>query len=134
MNFKIISIVLLLLFTSSIACAGENTEVISFEDVDFNIPDNFTQGDVKDYNKLGSEGKLPVFENESETIEIIVINDWMGMSLDDLYIDGALSKTVNQHKGWSYTKNNIDYFSYAEDNKGIIVGSSNHELLNEIII
>ena len=69
-------------------------EKISFEDVNFHIPVNFTKsGAISDYTMLSSERKICVFSNDlNETIVITVISDWMGMSLDDFKCDGAVKK------------------------------------------
>ena len=59
-------------------------------------------------------------------IQITVISDWMGMSLDELYKDGAQKTKINGHEGWNYTYNNLTYFGYVENDIGILVGATNH--------
>ena len=133
---KILLLICLVFLLSGIVCAGENSTKITFEGVNFNIPDSFNQsGDVSDYDKLGSEGVRCLYQNgESESIEIIVVHDWMGMSLDDLHVDGAVKGVINSHEGWKYSQNGLYYFSYVDDDSGIIVGSQNQTLISEIIV
>ena len=132
---KTVSILLLAFLLFTTVYAGDDSTV-TFEGVDFNIPDGFNiTGDIDDYEKLGSDAKTCQYANcLNETIELTVITDWMGMSLDDLYRDGAFKKTVNSHKGWCYDENNLHYFGYVDDDCGILIGVTNQSSLSEIII
>ena len=58
----------------------------------------------------------------------------MGMSLDELYKEGASKAEINGHEGWNYTEGNLTYFGYVEDDSGIIIGVTNQTRLNEVII
>lgn len=114
----------------------ENSTNITFEGVDFTIPQGF--GELKDdenYDDLGSEGKTCFYINEANgEIQITVISDWMGMSLEELYRDGAVKSSVNGHEGWNYTENDLHYFGYVEGDTGILVGVTNETRLFEVII
>ena len=130
--FKVISLILFIFLIMTAVSAGEK---IAFEGVNFHIPDNFTKSDdIMDYTKLGSEGKTCVYSNDlNETIELTVVSDWMGMSLNDFKCNGAVKKTINGHEGWSYNQKSLYYFGYISDDKGILVGVSNQTYLNEIV-
>lgn len=112
------------------------TTNITFEGVDFTIPMGFGEAkDAEDFDDLGSEGKTCFYINEARgEIVITVISDWMGMSLDELYQDGASKLTINGHEGWHYKKDNLTYFGYVEDDTGILVGVTNQTRLKEVII
>ena len=128
---KIFSVIFIIALSVGAVGAGVN-----FQGVDFNIPDDFNKsGVVRDFNDLGSEGKTCRYINGSnEIIEITVVSDWMGMSLDDLRQDKASSTSLRGHDGWSFKKNNLYCFSYIDGDKGIIVGVSDKALLNQIIV
>ena len=128
---KIFSIIFIItLFVGAVGAS------INFQGVNFNIPDDFNKsGVVRDFNDLGSEGKTCRYINGSnEIIEITVVSDWMGMSLDDLHQDKASSTSIKGHDGWGFKKDNLYCFSYMDDDKGIIVGVSDKSLLNQIIV
>lgn len=113
-----------------------NTTNITFEGVNFTIPEGFGEfKDSEDFNDLGSNGKTCFYINEANgEIQITVISDWMGISLDELYKDGAEKTTINGHKGWNYTENNLTYFGYVENDTGILVGASNETRLFEVVL
>ena len=114
----------------------ENTTKISFEGMEFMIPMGFGEyQDVKDFNDLGSDGKTCFYISEDYGhITITVISDWMGMSLDELYQEGATKTTINGHEGWNYTKDNLTHFGYVHDDHGVIVAVTNQSRLFEVVI
>ena len=109
---------------------------ITFEGVDFTIPEGFGQlKDNEDFNDLGSDGKTCFYINEAKgEIQITVISDWMGMSLEELYKDGATKTKINGHSGWNYTENDLHYFGYVHNDTGILVGVTNETRLFEVIL
>ena len=113
-----------------------NTTNITFEGVDFTIPAGFGElKDSQDFNDLGSEGQTCFYINEAQgEIQITVISDWMGMSLDELKKDGATKTKLNGHEGWNYTENNLTYFAYVENDTGILVGATNQTRLLEVVL
>ena len=115
---------------------SSNSTNITFEGVDFTIPEGFAQmKDHEDYNDLGSDGKTCFYMNEAKgEIQITVISDWMGMSLDELYKDGATKTHINGHKGWNYTEDGLHYFAYVHNDTGILVGVTNETRLFEVIL
>jgi hypothetical protein len=140
-----IFILLVVLLAASVimqVTAGSNvnysneSENITFEGVNFTIPKGFGESkDVEDFDDLGSEGKTSFYINEANgEIVITVISDWMGMSLDELYKDGAVKSSINGHKGWNYTENDLHYFAYVHDDKGILIGVTNQTRLYEVIL
>ena len=135
---KIFKIIPILIFTFLLlgAVYSSDIDTISFEGVNFHIMDDFKDsGKIRDYDGLGSDGKTCLYtNNESEKIEITVISDWMGISLDDFKRDGASKKTINGHKGWSYKQNDLSYFGYVSGDEGILVGVTNSSYLYDIII
>ena len=142
MKLKLISMVLLGFLLLGIACAGEDvkysneTKNITFEGMEFTIPEGFgeSKGD-EDFDELGSYGQTCFYVNEANgEIIITVISDWMGMSLDELYKEGAVKSTVNGHEGWNYTQDGLHYFGYVHDDKGILIGVTNQTRLYEVII
>lgn len=138
MILVIISLSALITFTGAVENIDyfNNTTEINFEGIDFTIPEGFGESKIsEDYNDLGSEGKTCFYKNEAQgEIIITVVSDWMGMSLDELKEPGANKITLNNHKGWNYTKDNLHYFAYINDDKGVIVGVTNKTRLNEVII
>ncbi len=114
----------------------DNTTNITFEGVNFTIPQGFGElKDDEDFNDLGSDGQTCFYINEAKgEIQITVISDWMGMNLDELYKDGAKKSTVNGHKGWNYTEDDLHYFAYVENDTGILVGVTNETRLFEVIL
>ena len=104
--------------------------------MDFTIPEGFGQlKDNEDFNDLGSDGKTCFYINEAKgEIQITVISDWMGMSLEELYKDGATKTKINGHNGWNYTENDLHYFGYVHNDTGILVGVTNETRLFEVIV
>ncbi len=115
---------------------SDESHNITFEGVEFTIPQGFAESkNNEDFDELGSEGQTCFYINEwNGEIVITVISDWMGMSLDELYTDGAVKSTVNGHKGWKYTENGLHYFGYVQDDRGILVGVTNETRLYEVIL
>ena len=115
---------------------NNNTTNITFEGVNFTIPQGFGQSkSVENFTELGSDGKTSFYINEiKDEIVITVISDWMGMSLDDLKKDNATKTSINGHKGWNYTEDNLHYFAYVHKDKGILVGVTNETKLCEIVL
>ena len=140
MEFKRIVLAGLMMFILlAPVCANENlndSTLITFEGVDFLIPLGFNESrQSQDFNDLGSHGKTCFYINRyGGEIIITVASDWMGMSLDELYKDGALKAKINGHEGWNYTEGNLTYFSYVEDDNAIIIGVTNQTRLAEVII
>ena len=133
MKVKVISLIILAFLFLGMASAAENvdysneTKNITFEGVNFTIPVGFGESKGnEDFNDLGSNGQTCFYVNEfNGEIVITVISDWMGMSLDELYKDGAVKSKVNGHEGWNYTEDDLHYFGYVHDDKGILIGVTN---------
>ena len=131
--------VMLFLMISQISAQNityfNNTTEITFEDVNFKIPEGFGVSMApEDYDELGSHGKTVVYANEAgEEISITVIYDWMGMSLDELYADGANKTAINGYEGWNYTDGNFTCFGYVSEDKGIIISSNNQTRIGEVM-
>ena len=143
MGFKhVMVIIIVAIFLMSQVSASENVTyfdnntTITFEEVDFVIPEGFGESKNNEiFDDLGSEGKTCFYINEAQgEIIITVISDWMGMSLDELYHDGAVKSKVNGHDGWNYTDGDLHYFGFIHDDKGIIVGVTNETRLSQVII
>ena len=143
MNLKhVILASLIILILIAPVCADENisylneTSKINFQGVDFMIPFGFGEAKANEnYADLGSNGQTCFYINEyGGEIIITVASDWMGMSLDELYKDGASKVRINGHEGWNYTKDNLTCFGYVEGNNAIIVEVTNQTRLNEVII
>lgn len=142
MKLKLLSLVLLAFLIFGIASAAHDvsysnkTENITFEGVNFTIPEGFGQSqDHEDFKELGSDGKTCFYINETNgEIVITVISDWMGMSVDELYKDGAKEAKINGHEGWNYTEDGLHYFGYVHDDKGILVGVTNETRFYEVIL
>ena len=143
MNFRhavLASLIIFILLAP--VCADENvnyldeTSKINFHGVDFMIPFGFGEAkSSQEFEDLGSNGQTCFYINEyGGEIIITVASDWMGMSLDELYKEGASKIEINGHEGWNYTKNNLTCFGYVEGNNAIIVEVTNHTRLNEVII
>ena len=137
--FSMIFVAALLL--ASVSAADDvdysnETRNITFEGINFTIPEGFGEsGDIEDFDDLGSYGQTCSYINEfNDEIVITVISDWMGMNVDELYKDGAVESTINGHKGWNYTEDDLYYFGYIQDDKGVIVGTTNETLLSEVIV
>lgn len=122
-------------YAENVTYSNESTN-ITFEGVDFTIPEGFGQlKDNEDFNDLGSDGKTCFYINEAKgEIQITVISDWMGMSLEELYKDGATKTKINGHSGWNYTENDLHYFGYVHNDTGILVGVTNETRLFEVIV
>lgn len=143
MNLKhvILASLIILIFIVPV-CADENisylneTSKINFHGVDFMIPFGFGEAKAdENYEELGSNGQTCFYINEyGGEIIITVASDWMGMSLDELYKDGASKVRINGHEGWNYTKDNLTCFGYVEGNNAIIVEVTNQTRLSEVII
>ena len=142
MKVKVISLIILAFLFLGMASAAENvdysneTKNITFEGVNFTIPVGFGESKGnEDFNDLGSNGQTCFYVNEfNGEIIITVISDWMGMSLNELYKDGAIKSKVNGHEGWNYTEDDLHYFGYVHDDKGILIGVTNETRLYEIIL
>ncbi len=115
---------------------SNQTENITFEGVDFTIPEGFGESkDAEDFDDLGSDGQTCFYINEyNGEIVITVISDWMGMSLEELEKENATKTSINGHEGWNYTEGDLHYFGYVHDDKGILVGVTNETRLYEIIV
>ena len=115
---------------------SNESENITFKGVDFTIPQGFGEfKDSEDFDDLGSDGETCFYVNEAKgEIIITVISDWMGMSVDELYKEGAVESQINGHKGWNYTDDDLHYFAYVHDDKGILVGVTNETRLYEVIL
>lgn len=142
MNYKIAVLIVLssLLLMGSVSAAKnisyfENSTNVTFEGLNFTIPAGFgVSKDPANYDKLGSEGKTCYYADEDNgTIEITVISDWMGMSLDELEANNSKKASINGHQGWRYAENNLHYFGYICKDKGVIVGVTNQSRLSDII-
>ena len=138
---KIIPIILLTFLLLAVTSAADvdysnRTENITFEGVDFTIPEGFGESkSTEEFDDLGSEGQTCFYINEyNGEIVITVISDWMGMSLNELKKDNATKTEINGHEGWNYTENGLHYFGYVHDDKGILVGVTNETRLYEVII
>lgn len=133
---------ILICFSISHVFADENVVFsndptnITFESVNFSIPQGFgMKGEVKDYDGMGSEGKTCVYiNNDSCMIKLIVITDWMGISLDDFKNENATKDNINGHEGWKYHDKKFEYFGYVENNKGVLVATTNSSKFQEVII
>ena len=107
MKVKVISLMILAFLFLGMASAAENvdysneTKNITFEGVNFTIPVGFGESKGnEDFNDLGSNGQTCFYVNEfNGEIIITVISDWMGMSLNELYKDGAIKSKVNMKDG-----------------------------------
>ena len=115
---------------------SNQTENITFEGVDFTIPEGFGESkDAEDFDDLGSDGQTCFYINEyNGEIVITVISDWMGLSLEELEKENATKTSINGHEGWNYTEGDLHYFGYVHDDKGILVGVTNETRLYEIIV
>lgn len=116
---------------------NESTEV-AIGDVSFTIPEGFGEYDDKnataDLPDLGSDKNYAFYICEDGgKIHIVVVHDFLGMSLDDIKVDGANRTTINGKEGWSYDKNDLHYFSYVEDNNAVFVGVTNQSRIGSII-
>ncbi len=138
---RLIPLVILMFLFVGMASAEEvkysnQTENITFEGVDFTIPQGFGESkDTEDFDDLGSEGQTCFYINEYKgEIVITVISDWMGMSLNELEKENATKTSINGHEGWNYTEGDLHYFGYIHDDKGIIVGVTNETRLYEVIL
>jgi hypothetical protein len=142
MKVKVILLMLLLFLFLGMACAAENvnysnqTKNITFEGVDFTIPEGFGESKAdEEFKDLGSNGQTCFYINEWKgEIVITVISDWMGMSLNELYKDGAVKSNINGHEGWNYTENDLHYFGYVQNDRGILIGVTNETRLYEVIL
>ena len=143
MNFRHIVLAGLIIFIlMAPVCASENaadfnnSTKITFEGIEFLIPMGFNESkDSQDFDDLGSQGKTCFYINEyGGEIVITVVSDWMGMSLDELYKDGASKAEINGHEGWNYTEGNLTYFGYVQKDSGIIIGVTNQTRLSQVII
>ena len=141
MKAKLISLMFLTFLLLGMASAADveysnETRNITFEGVDFAIPEGFGESrDDEDFNDLGSNGQTCFYINEwNGEIVITVISDWMGMSLNELYKDGAVKSQINGHEGWNYTEGDMHYFGYVHDDKGILIGVTNETRLYEVIL
>ena len=56
------------------------------------------------------------------------------MSLNELYKDGAVKSKINGHEGWNYTENDLHYFGYVQNDRGILIGVTNETRLYEVIL
>jgi len=115
---------------------SNESENITFEGVNFTIPMGFGESkNSEDFDDLGSEGQTCFYINEyNGEIVITVISDWMGMSLEELEKEGATKTKINGHEGWNYTEDDLHYFGYVHEDKGILVGVTNQTRLYEVII
>ena len=115
---------------------SNQTENITFEGVDFTIPEGFGESkDAEDFDDLGSDGQTCFYINEyNGEIVITVISDWMGLSLEELEKENATKTSINGHEGLNYTEGDLHYFGYVHDDKGILVGVTNETRLYEIIV
>ena len=142
MKVKVISLMILAFLFLGMASAAENvdysneTKNITVEGDNFTMPVGFGESKGnEDFNDLGSNGQTCFYVNEfNGEIIITVISDWMGMSLNELYKDGAIKSKVNGHEGWNYTEDDLHYFGYVHDDKGILIGVTNETRLYEIIL
>ena len=142
MKVKVISLMILAFLFLGMASAAENvdysneTKNITFEGVNFTIPVGFGESKGnEDFNDLGSNGQTCFYVNEfNGEIIITVISDWMGMSLNELYKDGAVKSKINGHEGWNYTENDLHYFGYVHNDRGILIGVTNETRLYEVIL
>lgn len=142
MKLRLFSLIFVVALVLTNVSAGDEiiysneTENITFEGMNFTIPEGFGESkDIEDFDELGSYGQTCFYVNEeNEEIVITVISDWMGMNVDELYKEGAKESKIKGHEGWNYTEDGLYYFGYVQDDKGIIVGTTNQTLLNEVII
>ena len=141
MKAKLISLMFLTFLLLGMASAADvdysnETKNITFEGVDFTIPEGFGESKAdEEFKDLGSNGQTCFYINEwNGEIVITVISDWMGMSLNELYKDGAVKSHINGHEGWNYTEGDMHYFGYVHDDKGILIGVTNETRLYEVIL
>ncbi|MBR4448303.1 hypothetical protein [Methanobrevibacter sp.] len=142
MKLRFLSLIFVAALLLATVSASENisysneSENITFEGVNFTIPAGFGESkDVEDFDELGSYGKSCFYVNEANgEIIITVISDWMGMNVDEFYKEGAVESTVNGHTGWNYTEDDLHYFGYVHDDKGILIGVTNETRLYEIVL
>ena len=113
-----------------------NCTNITFEGIGFSIPVGFNESkDSEDFTDLGSDGETCFYVNDAQgEIIITVISDWMGLSLDELKQPGSKKAEINGYTGWNYTKDNLHYFAYIKDDKGVIVGVTNETRLSQVIV
>lgn len=138
----LVSLIVFAFLLMGMASAAEDvtfsneSENITFEGVQFTIPEGFGESkDSEDFDELGSEGKTCFYINEAKgEIVITVISDWMGMSSEELYKEGAVESTINGHEGWNYTEDGLHYFGYVHDDKGILIGVTNETRLYEVVL
>lgn len=145
MKLRNLAIITLLLIFMGLVMSGigaadvdysNQSENITFQGVNFTIPEGFGQSkDNQDFDDLGSSGQTCFYINEfNGEIVITVISDWMGMSLEELEKENATKTTINGHEGWKYKENDLHYFGYVHDDKGILVGVTNETRLFEVIL
>ena len=143
MNLKHLILACLVMFMLiAPVCASDNvtyfneSSKINFEGVEFVIPFGFGEARAsEDFEELGSNGQTCFYINEyGGEIIITVASDWMGMSLDELYHEGASKATIKGHEGWNYTEGNMTCFSYVDGDNAVIVQVTNQTRLYEVII
>ena len=138
----IFSILALACLLCSQVSAGENIDYfnnstkISFEGVDFMIPEGFGEyKDVEKFTGLGSDGKTTSYINETNgKIVITVISDWMGISVDEFKTNNSKKATIDGHSGWKYSEDDLNYFGYVDGDKGILIGVTNETRLYEVVL
>lgn len=122
---------------NNVTVFNESTQV-DIGQCSFTLPKGFGAYDDKnatsDLPDLGSDTNYKFYISEDGgKIHIIVVHDFLGMSLDDIKVDGANKTKINGKEGWSYDKNGLYYFSYVEDNNAVFVGVTNKSRIGEII-
>ena len=116
--------------------------------VKFNIPEkyaedtNYTKNetDVKLADNFTVNASCKVFRNGSDAVRIFVYETASPAVAKEVYdnstanpVPGAMEKTVNGKKVIALTQNNIESYSYVQDQYMIVVESPNETLLDSIV-
>ena len=61
----------------------------------------------------------------------MILREFSSGDLVNLY---ATKDNINGHEGWKYHDKKFEYFGYVENNKGVLVATTNSSKFQEVII
>ena len=150
MNKKIFAILSLAII--AIVCAGtvsafdlgsffgDSDETVTIDGFDFNIPAGFKENPDYAIDNETDGGDSYIMNGKSyekgSSVFVILVTEYDGMDVDDEIVSlvGGDPFTVNDVDG--YLKEDGEYyvFSYAKDNKLVVISANDQDLFKDVVI
>ncbi|WP_405267664.1 hypothetical protein [Methanobrevibacter sp.] len=120
---------------------GEN-QTVTIDGIDFNVPDGFiedpnhaTVNEQKEQSGVTYITNGKVFE-KGDTVVALLVADYGDYKITDDIVKnvGGDAKTINNIDGYFKTDDNYKVFSYAKDDKLVVLSATDEDAIGEFLI